>query len=117
MTSAAERAALVTAADGVTAGDFTVRAHESRPAAPAPGDAWVRWRGAQRDAGFLFVNTWAVLVVVAADETTADAMADQLGYALAGALEPVMFVDAITPVVMATSAGDMQGLQLTGRSE
>lgn len=117
MSNAAQRAALVAAADGTTAGAFTVHAHARRPATMRPGDAWVRWRGSERGDGDAFVNTWAVIVAVDADEQTADDMADSLGYALADALEPVMFVDAVTPVAIATSAGDVNGLQVQGRSE
>jgi hypothetical protein len=117
MSNTAQRAALVAAADGVTASDFTVHCHTTRPSAPQPGDAWVRWRGAERGDGFLFINTWALFVVLGPDENIADDMADTLGYALADVLEPIAFVEGILPVALATSAGDMNGIQITGRSE
>jgi len=117
MSNATQRAALIAAADGVTVGDFTVHAYDRRPATMKPGDAWVRWRGAERADGFAFINTWAVIVIVSGEEQVADDMADQLAYALAGALEPVMFIDAITPVAQATSAGDMNAIQIMGKSE
>lgn len=118
MSNATQRAALVAAADDVTVGAFTVHAHTKRPSTMKAGDAWVRWRGAERsEAGLTFYNTWALIVLVSDDELVADNMADELGYALAGALEPVMSIDAITPVIVATSAGDMNAIQVQGTSE
>lgn len=114
MSNAQTRAAIRTAASvaGVTV-------HPTRPSTPQPFDGWVRWRGAERADGHLFMNTWAVVIVLGADEQKADDMIDTVGYAVAAALEDddVLFVDTITAVAIATSAGDFNGVQILGRSE
>lgn len=115
MSNAQTRIAIRDSATGVAG----VTVHPVRPASPQPLDAWIRWRGAERGDGFVFMNTWAVLVVVAADEQKADELADTVGYALAAALQDddVLFIDAITAVEIPTSAGGLNGVQILGRSE
>lgn len=115
MSLAATRAAIAAAAADVD----DVTGYPARPAVPRPGDAWVMWAGAERDAGFLFVHTWRLIVVLAADEHTADAMNEEWSQALASAVEDAgaMYVDAIAPTVLATQGGDLYALTLTGRTE
>lgn len=113
MSNADTRAAIAAAANTVTG----VHVHAVKPTAPGPGDGWLRWRGAERADGFVFMNTWQLLVVVAADDEKSNEQSDQLGYALASALEPVIFVDSLEAVGIATSAGQLRGLEIIGRSE
>jgi hypothetical protein len=113
MSNATTRAAIATAAntvDGVTV-------HAVKPASPGPGDGWVRWRGAERADGFAFMNTWQLVVIVAPDDAKSDEQTDRLGYALAEALEPVIFIDSLEAVAIATSAGQLRAVEIIGRSE
>ena len=115
MSNSETRIAIRDSATGIAG----VTVHPTRPATPQPLDGWVRWRGAERADGFTFMNSWALLVVVAADEEKADDLADTIGYALAAALQDddVLFVDSITAVGIPTSAGELKGVQIIGRSE
>jgi hypothetical protein len=103
-------AAAISTVDGLTG-------YVKRPTAMKPGDGWPQWRGAARADGFGFLETWAVLVVLPDNETTADEWADSHGYALATALEPVMFVESIAPATIPASGNDIYALMITGRTE
>lgn len=113
MSNAQKRAEIAAAL--TTAGQ--VHGYARPPAVPAVGDAWPRWRGAERDGGL--VQTWAVIVVLPQDELRADEWVDQYGYDLANALEDagVFFVTGIEPAKVQVESGDMYALMITGRSE
>ena len=114
MSNADTRAEIAAAVSTVTGLNGFVQ----RPVSPNAGDAWPLWRGGERSDGSVFVNTWAVLLVLPSSETTADEWADLYGVQLADALESVMFVDAIAPAtISAGSAGELLALMITGRSE
>jgi len=113
----ADIVALASTVEGVTA-------YAKRPATLRSGDAWVRWRGAERADGFLFYNTWALIVLLSEDEQTADEQADRLAYELAAVLEDgtddtdgVLFVTGMQPVAVASTAGDFKAIEVQGRSE
>jgi hypothetical protein len=104
-------AAAVSTIDGL-------RGFAKQPTSPNTGDAWPQWSGGERADGAMFVNSWRVYVILPSDDTTADEWADLYGDLLAEALEPVMFVEAITPARLAvTGTGDLLALMITGRSE
>lgn len=94
-----------------------VTGYPRRPTAVKAGDAWPLWRGGERSDGFTFVQSFAVLVALPGDEAAADNGADTYGPPLVDALEPVLFVESITPATVATGEGDMNALMITGRVE
>jgi len=94
-----------------------VTGYPRRPTAVKAGDAWPLWRGAERSDGFTFVQTFAVIVALPGDEAQADTNADTAAEPLAEALEPILFVESITPATVGTSEGDMNALMITGRVE
>lgn len=103
-------------ADALTEVDG-IHGYPARPDALTPGDGWPQWRGATPHA-YAFENTWAVLIVLPqADDVTADSFADEHGDALVDALRPVMFVDSLAPAELASEAGPIYALLITGRSE
>lgn len=82
------------------------------------GDSWPLWRSSERpdDAGFTFLLTFDVVVVVG--QSDPDSVVDTWGEALIEALDPaVMSVTNMVPAVVASSAGDMNALMITGRCE
>ncbi len=91
--------------------------YERRPMSPRPGDAWPLWRGSERSGGYVFVQTFAVVVALPAGEVDADSFADSHGVEIADALESVLFVDTMAPAVVAAEGGDMLALMITGRTE
>lgn len=94
-----------------------VRGTARRPTVLRPGAAWPQWAGAERGSAFTFLRTWRVYVVLPADEAAADLWADEHIDALAAALEPVIFVSEVAPILLNTPEGDMFALMLTGRAE
>jgi hypothetical protein len=113
MDNAANREAIALAlseVDGVTG-------YRRRPQNPAPGDAWPLWRQAERADGFVFTQTFAIMVILPSQEQDADEFADSHGEALADALESVLYIETMAPAVVATSAGEMLALLITGRTE
>lgn len=113
MGNADVRLAIAAAASTVSG----VTGYAKRPTSLNIGDAWPQWRGAERVDGMGFLETWQVFLLLPSDEFTADGYADTLGYPLAEALRPVLFVDSIVPAEVATSAGPLLALMITGRSE
>jgi hypothetical protein len=115
MSNATTRAAVAAAMSTVPG----VKGYAHRPATPRPGDAWPQWSGGTRDDQSIgFLETWRVLVVTdqgAAGD--ADAFLDAKGDAVLAALAPVLFVDSYTPATLATEAGDLYALMITGRTE
>ncbi len=103
-------AAAVSTVDGL-------KGYVKRPNVLNTGDAWPQWRGGEVAEGGQVMNTWAVLVVLPSDETTADEWADLYGQQLADALVEVIYIESIAPAAVSTSSGDMYALMLTGRSE
>lgn len=94
-----------------------IQGSEYRPAAIKTGDAWPLLSQLERGEGLAFTGTWRVLVVLSSDERTASDQTDTLVPALVDALEPVAFVDSITPVQIQTSGGELFALQIILRSE
>ena len=94
-----------------------VKGYARRPKSPKAGDGWPLWRGSERADGFLFTQTFAVVIALSGDVVAADDFADAHGDELADALEPVLFVESFAPAVTATDAGDMNALMITGRVE
>jgi hypothetical protein len=105
---------------GALTGVAGVTAYATKPAVLMPGDAFVRWRGWTRGPGQAFESTYAVAIVLPQqDEEAADAWAYENADLLAGALLPVLFVDAIEPSLL-PAEGSPRGLftlTITGRSE
>lgn len=94
-----------------------VAGYPYRPAAPRPGDAWPILPSFERQDGIVWRPTWTILVALPADERGAsdwvDAHFDDIVAALqAGPIYP----ETAEPTLMATGAGDMYVLQITGRS-
>lgn len=113
MNNAAVRQAIGEALDGVTG----VRGYARKPDVVRVGDGWPLWRGGERADGFLFTQTWGAVVALSQEYTSADDFADAMGEELVEALEPIMFVDSMAPIVVPTSAGDLPALMITGRCE
>jgi hypothetical protein len=89
-----------------------------RPAVMRAGDAWPQWRGSERAGGESFEVTWQILIVLpAADETSADSFADSHLDALADALRSLLFIDTVGPASIPSEGGDLYALMITGRSE
>lgn len=94
-----------------------IHGYPARPSTLSEGDGWPQWRGGVPHA-YAVENTWAVLIVLPqADDVTADSFADSHGAQLLDALRLVMFVDSIAPAEIASEAGPMYALLITGRSE
>lgn len=84
------------------------------------GDAWPMWSGASRaDGSVAFEMSYSVIIVAAAqsDPQAADEWIDAHLDALHDALEPVMWIESITPVEIPSEGGAMLGLQITGKRE
>jgi hypothetical protein len=113
MSNADTRQAIAAALSRVTG----IHGHPARPTALSEGDAWPQWRGSEKAGGHAFTNTWAVLVVLPADDVSADAFVDAHGEQLVNALRPVLYVSALTPAEIPSEAGPMYALLITGRSE
>lgn len=94
-----------------------VTGYPRRPTTIRSGDAWPQWAGSQHDGGQGFVETWNVLIVLPPDEAGADTFADAKQALLIAALRSVMFVDSFAPATLATEAGDVYALLISGRSE
>jgi len=94
-----------------------VHGYAYRPAVPRSGDAWPLLGPLTRAAGMAFEVTWRVLVVLPSDERAASQWVDANYEAVVDALEPIGFVDQVEPVLLSTSAGDQQALQITMRGE
>lgn len=88
-----------------------------RPRAIKPGDAWPQWGGSERDDGRGFIETWKILVVLPADEATADTFADAKQAALIAALSPILYVDSFAPANFTGDSADMLAVVITGRCE
>jgi len=114
MSNADTRQAIATALAAVAG----VTGYTSTPSAPAVGDGWPQWRGADRAGGQAFTNNWDILIVLPQnDEVTADAYADARLEALADALRPVVFVDSAVPAQIPDASGPLYALLITGHSE
>lgn len=109
-TTRAEFAAALSTVAGVTG-------YQYRPAAMRPGDAWPTLAVLERADGLAFEATWSVWVILPSDEKAASEQTDALVGPLVAALEPVAFVDRITPSLVKTSGGDLFALEITVRSE
>lgn len=109
MSRAATRQAIATALSTVTG----VTGYASRPDVLSEGDGWPQW------AGEVYPGTqqWNVLVVLPADDVSADSWVDEHGDAVHDALKSIIFIDETKPAKIATDAGDMYGVLFTGRSE
>lgn len=108
-----DRAALAAALSTVTG----VTGYARRPTSPKPGDGWVLWRGAVRDEGFAFMETWACVIQLPGDEVKADQWIEAHEDALFEALSPLLFVESFTPAAMPAGNNDTFALMITGRSE
>ena len=94
-----------------------IHGYPARPDVMGEGDAWPQWRGSAPRA-YAAEHTWAVLIVLPqADDVSADSFADEHEEALTDALRPVMSVDSIAPAEIASEAGPLYALLITGRSE
>lgn len=113
MSNATTRAALAAALSTVSG----VTGYAQRPKVFKAGDAWPQWRGSERADSIGFYETWNVLVVLPADETTADSYADVNQAALLNALRPVLFIDSFAPATLPADGNDMYALLITGRTE
>ena len=94
-----------------------VKGYPRRPRSPKAGDGWPLWRGSERADGAAFMETFAVIIALPADEQNADTFADAHAEALEEALRPVLWVESLAPAVTATDSGDMNALMITGRTE
>lgn len=97
-------------ADGVTG-------YPVRPTVLKAGAAWPLLASVDRGPGQSYAISWRVLVVLGPDELTAISQVDAFLPVLVDALLGVLFVEQATPVTLATNAGDLFALQITGRSE
>jgi hypothetical protein len=95
-----------------------VKANVKRSATLKPGDAWVRWAGAEdAQAGYNLMITWNAIIVLSQQEDTADAWLSEHLEGVVDAVRPAAFVVSAQPVEIATSAGSHFGLQITCQSE
>lgn len=107
------RVELATAIDTVSG----LKGHPRRPSTIGTGDAWPVWRGAERSAAHTYVDTFAVMISLPGDEAAADQWADERGSQVEAALEGLLYVTGIRPVIIATDAGDSFGLEIAGIRE
>jgi hypothetical protein len=90
-----------------------------RPKALAPGQAWPGIpRLEATEAGWAYLATWRVYVVLPTVDEQARAMwFDDHARDLIDALRSVLFVDSIEVDAISTDAGDIPVAVITGRSE
>jgi hypothetical protein len=109
-TTRAELAAQLSTVEGVTG-------YAKRPSVLMPGDAYPLLGSANRGPGLAFEATWRVIVILSPDEGIALEKAETLLDALAEAIDPVAYVDAVTPFAVPTQGGELFALEITARSE
>jgi hypothetical protein len=107
------RAAIATALNTVSG----VKGYAKRPIAIKAGDAWPLLARLDRGEGEAWEAQWRVIVLLPGSERDAVDAVDLLLPGVVAALDPVAFVDAAEPVVIATDAGDLPGLQISARSD
>jgi hypothetical protein len=108
------RAEFKAALDGVAG----VRGYLARPTTPKSGDAWPIWGGGDRDESTgLFNDTWSVMIVVGADEQTANDWIDAHMAEVVTALIPVAYVDGRRPALSGPDGSPMYGLLINTSRE
>jgi hypothetical protein len=90
-----------------------IKGYMRRPTAWKAGDAWTRLTAIERSAGMAYGVTWTVSVILGTDETLAETRTDELIDDLFDSLEPVAFVQSVTPALYQTQAGDFFALEIT----
>lgn len=95
-----------------------VTGHETRPPAPAEGDAWPLLGPGDRQAGTAFMLTWVVRVFVPQDEVGAADWWDSHWPDLFWALhQQVGTVDRFAPAAVPAAGGDQLVYEITIRTE
>jgi hypothetical protein len=115
MSNATTRAAIAAAISTVPG----LRGHTRQPSPCKAGDGWALWGGGVRDEDSMgFDETWRVMIVCdQGDSNAADLFLDSHGDDVLAALRPVLFVESYAPALLATEAGNLFALLITGRSE
>lgn len=115
MSIAGDRAALAAALSAITG----VTGHQYRPRVLTAGAAWPLLVGLEAADPRVpaFEVTWRVVVILPADETAASRWFDTHHEDVAEGLENFGFVQRIEPALVATSAGDLEAMQVTVRKE
>lgn len=97
-----------------------VKPYPYRPTSPKVGDAWPMWRGASADGapGHSLAHSWALLIVLPADERAASEWIDANLDGLCDAIRPAAFVTEVDPVILPVNGTPgLPALQFTCESE
>lgn len=101
-----------------TFGGLRINGTASRPKVLSPGSAWPQVTSIERGPGHAFLVEWAIVIVLANDETVAiNTISDVLPDLVEQIETEVAVVDNAVPVNYPTSAGDLFALQINVRSE
>jgi hypothetical protein len=96
-----------------------VSGYRYRPTAPRAGDAWTILPSMERQDDIVWRPTWTILIVLPSEERAASDWIDDRFDAIVAALQAAVagyWPDTAEPAMMATGAGDVYVLQITGRS-
>jgi hypothetical protein len=113
MLTTSTRATLAAALNTVSG----VKGYAYRPTAPRAGDAWPQVATADRAVADAWSISWRILLVLPPDEKGASILFDIVVPLLVDALDPVAYVDSVTPIVLTTSAGDLNAIEIRARGE
>lgn len=94
-----------------------VRGFAYRASTPMPGDAWPLLGELERADGLSFSVNWKVMVFLPQGELAASDWIDSHYDAIVDALEPIGYVERLSPVVVSTSAGNQYFLEITMRGD
>lgn len=111
MSTRADLAAAVSVVDGI-------KGHEFRPTLLPAGTAWpLRAELTAGDGVPRLLASWRIVVVLPEGERRASEFFDAKFQPLADALEDMGYVERIEPTIIATDAGDLDGMLITLRRE
>jgi hypothetical protein len=113
MLTTSTRASLAAALNTVSG----VKGYAYRPTAPRAGDAWPQVESAVREVADAWSISWRIFVVLPPDEKGASIAFDTLVPLLVDTIEATAYVDSVAPVVLATSAGDLNAIEIRARGE
>jgi hypothetical protein len=94
----------------------TVVGFEKRPTTFSKGMAWGQVASRDRADGF-FATTWAIYVILAADQNSATDWYLANIQALRDALQAVVYIDRDEPVLVAAGTDQIPAILITARSE
>lgn len=103
-------------ADAVSTVDG-IRGYEFRPTVLTAGVAWALRGELERGEALDFMASWRIVVVLPPGEQRASEFFDAKYKPLAEALEDLGYVERIEPTLIATDAGDLDGMLITLRRE